>query len=174
MIKYALKCDHGHGFEAWFSSSSDYDSQVNRGLVECPICGSPKVSKQIMAPSVRTSRQKYTAAPTTEIASAPNAGAPGAPTKAALAKSLADALPQDTKAQLAEIAGKVRAHVKKNFTYVGSDFAKEARAMHEGERAEKPIYGETTTEEAKALKEDGVPSHPLPDAFAPVPDKKLN
>lgn len=52
MIRYALTCDHDHGFETWFASSADYDAQVERGLVECPVCGSVQVRKQIMAPAV--------------------------------------------------------------------------------------------------------------------------
>ena len=52
MIRYALSCDHDHGFEAWFASSSDYDDQAARGLVECPFCGSTGVRKQVMAPAV--------------------------------------------------------------------------------------------------------------------------
>ena len=52
MIRYALACNHDHPFEAWFGSSSDYDDQAARGLVECPFCGSHAVSKQIMAPAV--------------------------------------------------------------------------------------------------------------------------
>jgi len=57
MIRYALRCAEGHAFEAWFSSSGDYDTQVARGLVECPVCGSTDIEKQIMAPAVRTSRK---------------------------------------------------------------------------------------------------------------------
>jgi len=52
MIRYALTCEHDHPFEAWFASSADYDVQVERGLVECPLCASTKVAKQIMAPAV--------------------------------------------------------------------------------------------------------------------------
>ena len=52
MIRYALSCEHDHGFEAWFGSSSDYDDQAARGLVECPFCASRQVAKQIMAPAV--------------------------------------------------------------------------------------------------------------------------
>jgi len=52
MIRYALVCEHEHPFEAWFASSSDYDVQAERGLVECPLCASTKVGKQIMAPAV--------------------------------------------------------------------------------------------------------------------------
>ncbi len=56
MIRYALKCDVDHDFEAWFSSSSGFDEQVERGLVECPMCGSKAVTKAIMAPMVHTSK----------------------------------------------------------------------------------------------------------------------
>ncbi len=58
MIRYALACADGHEFEAWFRNSEDFDVQKDRGLVECPQCGSVEVSKQLMAPAVRTSRQK--------------------------------------------------------------------------------------------------------------------
>lgn len=52
MIRYALQCDQDHPFEAWFGSSADYDDQAERGLVECPFCGSRAVRKQVMAPAV--------------------------------------------------------------------------------------------------------------------------
>ena len=57
MIRYALRCEHDHGFEAWFGTSADYDEQAARGLVECPTCGSRAVSKQIMAPAVAGTRK---------------------------------------------------------------------------------------------------------------------
>ncbi|MDI7775332.1 DUF1178 family protein [Asticcacaulis sp. EMRT-3] len=57
MIRYALKCDVGHEFEAWFDSSDGYDAQTAKGLVACPMCGSVMVSKAIMAPMVRTGKQ---------------------------------------------------------------------------------------------------------------------
>ncbi|HEY0572000.1 MAG TPA: DUF1178 family protein, partial [Enterovirga sp.] len=52
MIRYALACDNGHDFESWFPSSASYDAQAERGLVECPLCGSAKVEKQLMTPSL--------------------------------------------------------------------------------------------------------------------------
>ncbi|ESQ77136.1 DUF1178 family protein [Asticcacaulis sp. AC402] len=56
MIRYALKCEVDHGFEAWFASSDGYDEQVRQGLVQCPLCGTRNVTKAIMAPQVRTSK----------------------------------------------------------------------------------------------------------------------
>jgi hypothetical protein len=134
MIKYALSCDREHGFEGWFGSSSDYDDQAGRGLLECPLCGSHAIRKQIMAPAV-------------------------AGTKAQ--KASADVGPQ-MRSMMMEAMGKVRAHVEENFDYVGDAFAREARDIHEGRSEERGIYGEATPKDVKKLVEDGVPVAPLP------------
>ena len=63
MIRYALVCEHEHGFEAWFGSSADYDDQAARGLVECPLCGSATVRKQIMAPAVAGTKKRGVPSP---------------------------------------------------------------------------------------------------------------
>jgi hypothetical protein len=133
MIRYALHCEDGHGFEAWFGASADYDSQAERGLLECPVCGSAGVHKQIMAPAVSGTKAK------------------GEP----------DVAPQ-MRSMMMEAMGKVRAHVEENFDYVGDAFAREARDIHEGKSEERGIYGEATPKEVKKLVEDGVPVAPLP------------
>jgi hypothetical protein len=46
VIRYALICEAGHGFESWFRSSSDYDRQKKRSLVECPVCGSGEIESR--------------------------------------------------------------------------------------------------------------------------------
>lgn len=58
MIRFSLHCDHDHEFEGWFRSNDDFDLQAQKGLVACPSCGSHKVGKALMAPSVSTGRQK--------------------------------------------------------------------------------------------------------------------
>src|SRR5436190_480237 len=50
VIRYNLICDKRHEFESWFQNSAAYDKQAKRGLVSCPLCGSSKVEKAIMAP----------------------------------------------------------------------------------------------------------------------------
>lgn len=142
MIRYALACDGGHPFEAWFGSSSDYDDQAARGLVECPFCGSRAVEKQIMAPAV--SGTKTSIAP--------------------------DDMRQKMRSMMLEAAREVRAHVEENFDYVGDAFAREARDIHEGRSEKREIYGEATAAEVKKLKDDGVPCAPLP-ALPPDPSK---
>lgn len=57
MIRYALICaDCEAAFDAWFRSSDSYTEQAKAGEVTCPACESARVSKQIMAPSVCTSK----------------------------------------------------------------------------------------------------------------------
>lgn len=132
MIRYALACEHGHEFEGWFGSSSDFDDQQARGLLECPVCASKAVRKQIMAPAVAGTKRN-----TPE-------------------------LPPKARAMMMEALGKVRRHVEENFDYVGDTFAREARAIHEGRSEDRGIYGEASPAEVKALVEDGVPVAPLP------------
>jgi len=74
----------------------------------------------------------------------------------------------------ADLARVVRRHIADNFDNVGPRFAEQARQMHDGEREPRPIFGEATRREAQALRDDGVPAAPLPRAFAPDADKKLN
>jgi hypothetical protein len=137
MIKYALACDQDHAFEGWFGASADFDDQQSRGLLECPVCNSRNVRKQIMAPSV-------------------------AGTKAQ--KSAAVDAPAQMQAMMMEAMGRVRAHVEENFDYVGDAFATEARAIHEGRSEDRGIYGEASPKEVRALVEDGVKIAPLPPA----------
>ena len=144
MIRYALQCAAGHGFEAWFASSAGYDDQAARGLFECPICGSVQVGKAIMAPAVAGTKRR--AEP--EVA------------------------PARMRQVFREAAREVRRHVLSEFENVGDGFAKEARAIHEGKAEERGIFGEATTAEVKALKEDGVGVAPLP--AEPVDERKLN
>ena len=63
-----------------------------------------------------------------------------------------------------EAAGRVRKHVEENFDYVGDEFAKEARDIHEGRSEERGIYGEASPAEVRELVEDGVRIAPLPPA----------
>ena len=133
MIRYALRCEHDHGFEAWFGDSAAYDDQVARGLVECPVCGSHAVTKQIMAPAVMGAR-----------------------------KTAVTADPAKLQSLMMQAAREVRSHVEANFDYVGDAFAREARDIHEGRSEKREIYGEATPAEVKKLKDDGVPCAPLP------------
>ncbi|MDZ4367857.1 MAG: DUF1178 family protein [Afipia sp.] len=148
MIRYALRCDHGHAFESWFQSSAAYDSQHKRGLVACPTCNSTKVEKAIMAPRIAR-KGKFKSAPDPVAA----------PAEGTASTSLVMA-PQER--ELLSKLKELRDHVLKNADNVGNKFPDEARKMHYGDIEHRAIYGEATTEEARALIDEGVEVAPLP------------
>ena len=73
MIRYKLRCELGHPFESWFQSSAAYESQERRKLVSCPVCGSSKVERAVMAPQIvsKTGRDSTALVPAAEAAPAP-------------------------------------------------------------------------------------------------------
>jgi hypothetical protein len=150
VIRYALTCDSGHGFESWFKSANAYDKQAARGLVACPLCGSTKVGKAIMAPGVARSAPREVAAPQ------PPAPAPAPEPRAPVA--MLSEKERELRAKLKEL----RDHVVKNADYVGQKFPEEARKMHYGEVEHRSIYGEASTADAAELIEEGIELHPLP------------
>ena len=50
-----LQCPHGHRFEGWFASADEFESQLSRKLVECPVCGTTEVSRMPSAPRLNLS-----------------------------------------------------------------------------------------------------------------------
>lgn len=134
MIRFSLVCDRDHEFEAWFRSNDDFDTQAKRGFVECPACGSKKVGKALMAPSVSTGRKK---------------------------EQIALAMGEAQKQALAQLKA-MAAKVRESADYVGDKFAEEARKIHFGESEARGIYGEATLDEARSLAEDGVEFMPIP------------
>ncbi len=144
MIHYALRCEAEHGFEGWFKDSATFEKMARRGLVDCPHCGSTKVERALMAPSIG--------------AAAKVKGRVEPAAKPVQAKAASGPMPAQTVAMLQ----KLRAEVEKNCDYVGPRFADEARKIHEGEAEARGIYGEATAEEAEALKEDGIGFETIP------------
>jgi hypothetical protein len=151
MIHYNLRCKKGHAFESWFQSSSAYEVQEKRKLVSCPVCGSTEVERAIMAPQIVSKKGRESApsepvpAPATEVA------AP-APTPLLMAQE------QELRAKLREL----RDHIVKNADNVGERFPAEARKMHYGDIEHRPIFGEASPDEARALIDEGVEVMPLP------------
>lgn len=134
-----LECPHHHVFEGWFASEDEFQGQLARGLVECPICGDTQVAKRLSAPRI-------------------NLGAtPPREPQPAKRDVVATADP----ALQAQWLKLVR-HVLDNSEDVGERFAEEARRIHYGEREERSIRGQASPEETEALLEEGVPVLPLP------------
>ena len=151
MIRYSLRCERGHAFESWFQSSSAYESQEQRKLVSCPSCGSVKVERAIMAPQIVSKKGRENPAPV---------AAEAAGTEAAATEStpLLMAQERELRAKIKEL----RDHITKNADNVGERFPNEARKMHYGDIEHRPIYGEASPDEARALIDEGVEVSPLP------------
>ena len=154
MIRYALVCDKGHDFESWFADSAAYDKQAKKKLIACPLCGSPKVDKAIMAPRIAGAR-KRAAMPVEAPAETP---APTAAAETPAPVAMISPAEQEFRAKLKEL----RDHLTRNADNVGAKFPEEARKMHYGEAEHRSIYGAASPEEAKDLAEEGIEFHALP------------
>lgn len=141
MIVFDLKCGEAHVFEAWFGSSSDYETQKARSLLSCPLCGNADISKAVMAPAVPAKGNTRAESPTLPV---PVAGGEDARIKQMLS-ALAD----------------VQKAMIDSSEYVGGRFAEEARAIHYGETDARGIYGETSRAEAAKLRDEGIEAMPL-------------
>jgi hypothetical protein len=151
MIRYSLRCERGHAFESWFQSSSAYESQEKRKLVTCPACGTAKVERAIMAPQIVSKKGRETAVT-----------APAAPADATAPTSTSTPLLMAQERELRAKLKELRDHIVKNADNVGERFPNEARKMHYGDIEHRPIYGEASPDEARALIEEGVEVSPLP------------
>jgi hypothetical protein len=165
MIRYALNCDQAHAFESWFANSAAYDKQAKRGLVTCPVCGSVKVEKAIMAPNLApnpaTKPEQAAMAdprPPTPAPPPPLQPAPMPPIPPKTPLAMMPAAERELRHKLKEL----RYHITNNAHYVGPQFPEEARKIHYGEAEHRSIYGEASAEDAKQLHEEGIEFHPLP------------
>ena len=150
-----LQCSHQHAFEGWFGSEDDFQSQLTRGLVTCPLCGDPAIQKMPSAPRL-------------------NLGATAAqPDAASTSREVSvSAVPTGHPAQQVLAAGghlsgqaeffKALRHVLANTEDVGPRFADEARAMHYGDAEQRSIRGQASRSEAIELLEEGIEVMPLP------------
>ncbi len=146
MILYELKCQDGHGFEAWFRDGATYDAQASAGEIACPVCGNTGIVKAPMAPRIAKR-----------------------PIGDRAVEQRPDTAPSGPEASTMMVSGEIRArlealrrHVEENCDSVGDDFAEEARRIHYGEVPHRDIYGEATEDEAAELADEGV-------AFARIP-----
>ncbi|MGI9570150.1 MAG: DUF1178 family protein [Desulfobulbia bacterium] len=146
MIRFSLKCQKSHEFEAWFRNSVAFEEQSLNKKVVCPHCGSTKVSKALMAPGISTSKSKRQQPDSSE------------------SRQMAKLL--DSKYR--ESVKMIRQHIIENSEYVGDRFAEEARKIHYGEDDERGIHGEATKEDVEDLVDEGIDVIPIPEN----PDEK--
>ena len=135
-----LQCAQQHSFEGWFGSEADFQDQLARGLVECPLCGDVAISKMLSAPRLNLGGAKE--------------AAPAAPARQ-------DVVAAPDRTMQAAWMKMVR-HVMANTEDVGPRFADEARRIHYGETQERGIRGQASPGETQALLEEGIGVLPLP------------
>lgn len=152
MIRYQLNCDRGHNFDGWFRTSDDFDRQKKRGLVDCPECGSRKVSKALMAPSVATSRKRQS----TEARHMPVASHASEPPEIAARRK-----------EVMAMMRKMRSDMLSSSEDVGKRFAEEARKIHHQETEARGIHGEASPNQVRDLIDEGIEVYPIPS----VPDE---
>ena len=135
MIKYKLKCqDCKSYFDSWFSSSLEFEKLKKKKFLNCHFCNSLKVEKTLMSPSVFRIKKNDE----TNI-------------KDQKYKKIKDAISDYQK------------FIKKNFKYVGNNFAYEARSIHyRNKKNSKGIYGEASKEDLKELNEEGIETEMIP------------
>jgi hypothetical protein len=139
MIHFDLQCESGHQFDGWFQSGAAFDKQAASGLVECAICGSTRIEKQLMAPGIPAKSNKKSGPVAVHAGGAD-------PRHAQMMKMMRD----------------YRKHVDAHSEDVGPRFAEEARKIHYRESEERGIRGQATRDEAIELMEEGIDVHPLP------------
>ncbi len=124
-----LRCARDHRFEGWFGSDDDFQSQDERGLVECPLCADKTISRLPSAPRLNVSNLR----------------------EVAPSRSVDDAQAQRQSHWMRAVR-----HLMDNTEDVGERFPEEARRIHYGEVQERGIRGQATREDADALREEGI------------------
>jgi hypothetical protein len=147
MIHYQLRCEQAHEFDGWYRDSGAFEKLTAAGMVECPVCGTEKVARALMAPAIAKARMPRAEEPAV-------VALPPPPQQQAAAGPIP--------AQMVALLQKMRAEVEKNCDYVGPGFADEARKMHKGETEFRGIYGEASDTDAEELREEGIDIARLP------------
>jgi hypothetical protein len=161
-----LQCSHQHSFEGWFGSEDDFQSQLSRGLIECPLCADSSIQKMPSAPRLNfgAHHQARDIGSSAAIHPASSTSTAIGPLKSDLAPS--DPLNtsnQDTMSPATQAAFlKALRQVVANTQDVGPRFADEARRMHYGEIDARSIRGQASVREVVGLLEEGIEVMPLP------------
>ena len=156
-----LQCSHQHSFEGWFASEDDFQAQLSRGLVECPMCADKSVQKLPSAPRLNLGGRQEPDVSGKHLSPSSAAVNAGESTAARSMTAVAGTPSGASQAQQAAFLQAVR-HVLANTEDVGTRFADEARRMHYGEQEARSIRGQTSVREAAELLEEGIDVMPLP------------
>jgi hypothetical protein len=160
MIAFDLSCTAGHKFEGWFSSSNDFEVQQSGGLLGCPVCGDLTVRKALSVPNVGRKGNQVVAAQTS------------LPVERVSGDVVNTQVLPPAMMEIMHKLASAQTELLKQSDWVGREFAETARAIHYGEEADRLIHGETSSEEAEALAEEGISVAALP--FPVIPPAAKN
>ncbi|MCF8069649.1 MAG: DUF1178 family protein [Desulfobacterales bacterium] len=147
MIAFDLQCENGHTFEGWFKDHRAYKRQLNKGMIECPVCSTTNVEKILSPVAIKSSKP---------------AAAPVSTAKTFNRQQL----------EILKAAKKINEYMDKNFDDVGTNFYSEALKIHYGSSEPRNIKGISTGEEEKILKKEGVNFFKVPSLKPADPEKK--
>jgi len=135
MIKYKLKCkDCERDFDSWFSSSLEFEKLKKKSFLNCHFCESKNVVKNLMAPNILNQSLK------TE-----------------------DKISNKKKLNIKKRILKFQNFIKRNFEYVGDEFAFKARSLHyDNKKNHKGIYGSASKKQIKDLQDEGIETQTFP------------
>jgi len=143
MIKYSLKCSEDvcnkkEPFDGWFQNSSSFEKQIKSGYISCPYCGSLKIRKNLMSPSLKTIKKIKSKINSNDVKY--------------------DELYKKGSKQvdMMVVLRNLKKEIQKNADFVGKNFAKEAKAIHEGKSKERAIYGQANAKDLEELKSKNI------------------
>jgi hypothetical protein len=145
MKVYNLACPMHHRFEGWFSSEEDCLAQQEKGILACPVCDSTEITRMPSAPHIAKSSSTDLVTPKPDLSN---------PSGGVVALTGSDHSQLEAQVQAAFLKG-MRELMGKSED-VGDAFADEARKIHYKESPERSIRGQTTLDEAEALREEGI------------------
>ena len=165
MKVYNLACPLDHRFEGWFSSEEDCLAQQSKGMLACPICDSTEITRMPSAPHIAKLGSSKAVSTSTEMtipssAAIDHSGVSGALSGDVVALTGGDHSQLEAKVQAAFLKG--MRELMGRSEDVGGSFAEEARKIHYKESPERSIRGQTTLDEAEALRDEGIEVMAMP------------
>ena len=143
MIKYSLKCNEVNcnkkePFDGWFQNSASFEKQISAGYISCPHCGSLKIKKNLMSPSLKSIKEINPKINSKNVKH--------------------DELYKKTSKQfdMMVVLRNLKKEIQKNAEFVGKNFTKEAKAIQEGKSKQRAIYGQANAKDLDELKSKNI------------------
>lgn len=160
-----LRCSRLHCFEGWFGSEDDFQSQLERDLVECPICANSDIQKMPSAPRLNfgghAAGQANLPARASAMPAAAGSGVQLANEESSDSSVAVGRLNPPSASEQTAFRAALR-QVLAATEDVGQQFAEEARRMHYGEAPARTIRGQASSREALEMREEGIEIMVLP------------